>query len=129
MCKALLYGLIALVLLGLLTEIPRADQGELEWVGTVYIRFDGRVEPSDAPVLTYDGVVYTLTGNIASSGHGIVVERDNVILEGAGRRIRGGREEYYAGVYLFRVRNVTVRNVVVENSSTGFGSSSALIVQ
>jgi hypothetical protein len=59
-----------------------------EWTGTVYIRADGSIYPSDAPIITYDNVTYTLTGNITSNANGIVVERDNIAIDGKGFAIR-----------------------------------------
>jgi hypothetical protein len=57
------------------------------WTGTVYIRADGSIYPLDAPIMTYDNLTYTLTENITSSDNGIIVERDNIILDGAGYTI------------------------------------------
>jgi len=53
--------------------------------GTIYIRADGSVEPSTAPI-QHSGNVYTLTGNIHGS---IVVERNNVVIDGAGFTLQG----------------------------------------
>ncbi|MEM3703119.1 MAG: hypothetical protein QXX79_01660, partial [Candidatus Bathyarchaeia archaeon] len=61
------------------------------WSGTVYIGEDGSIYPSDAPIITSDNITYTLTGNITSSGDGIDVERNNIIIDGAGYTIEGGR--------------------------------------
>jgi hypothetical protein len=58
-----------------------------EWTGTVYIRADGRIDPPDAPIITCDNRTYTLTDNIDC---GIVVERDNIIVDGAGYTVTGG---------------------------------------
>ncbi len=51
----------------------------------VYIRADGSVEPSTAPIQR-NGNVYTLTGDIHGS---IVVERSNVVIDGAGFTLQG----------------------------------------
>ena len=34
--------------------------------GTIYIRGDGSIDPSEAPISTLDNVTYKLTGNITS---------------------------------------------------------------
>ncbi len=47
---------------------------------TVYIRTNGKVEPDTAPIQR-DQNVYTFTDNIYDS---IVVERDNIVVDGAG---------------------------------------------
>lgn len=50
--------------------------------GVIYIRADGSVDPPTAPIQR-DGDVYTLTGNITSSGDGIIVEKNDVTVERA----------------------------------------------
>jgi len=91
-----------------------------EWTGTVYIRADGSIDPPDAPIVTYDNVTYTLIGNITitADATGIVIEKDNVLLDGAGFTLMGvyiggdiGLEAgisigYYGG---YR-KNVTIEN-------------------
>ena len=81
--------------------------------GTIYIRADGSIAPPDAPISTVDNVTYTLTGNVTSDADGIVVERDNIEIDGAGYTLQGtgsGR-----GVDLSGRTNVTVRNTQIEN--------------
>ena len=59
--------------------------------GTVYIRADGSVEPSTAPIQR-NGNVYTLTGDIRGS---IVVERSGIVIDGAGFTLQGtGADDY-----------------------------------
>jgi parallel beta-helix repeat protein len=58
---------------------------------TVYIRADGSVEPSTAPIQRA-GNVYTFTEDIYDS---IVVERSNIVLNGAGFTLQGtGADDY-----------------------------------
>ena len=84
----------------------------VSYVGTVYIRADGSVDPSDAVVSTVDNVTYTLTENMDSM---IVVQRSNVVLDGDRHALQGsGTGE---GVSLFGVSNVTVKNMSIR----GFG--------
>ena len=88
------------------------------WSGTVYIRTDGSIDPPDAPITTTDYITYTLTGNITSHKDGIVVERNNIILDGAGYTIQKiGDREYY-GVHLYG-SNVTIKNINIKNYSAG----------
>ena len=54
--------------------------------GTIYIRADGSIEPSTANITSVDNVTYTFTGNI--NDH-IVVERDNIVVDGAGYSMKG----------------------------------------
>lgn len=59
--------------------------------GTVYIRADGSVEPSTTSI-QHAGNVYTLNGNIHGS---MIVERSNVVIDGAGFTLQGtGADDY-----------------------------------
>jgi len=82
------------------------------WTGTVYIRADGSIDPPDAPIERV-GDIYTLTGNIASNADGIVIERDDMELDGARHILQGNGEVYRVGVLVAARQNVTIRNVEV----------------
>ena len=86
------------------------------WTGTVYIRADGRIDPPDAPIKR-DGNFYTLTGNITSSADGIVVERDNIMIDGAGYTLRGSGD--LVGFNLTSVSNVIIRNTNIKEFEYG----------
>jgi len=87
--------------------------------GTIYIRADGSVDPADAPVQR-NGDFYTLTGNITSSADGIVIERNNITLDGQAHAIRGpGPGFSYKGIFLSGKSNVTIRNMEVETFESG----------
>jgi len=77
---------------------------------TIYIRADGSIDPSGAPVQR-KGDLYTLTGNITSDSNGIVIERDNMTLDGAGYTLQG--EGNGAGIDLSQRTNVTVQNTQI----------------
>jgi len=79
----------------------------------IYIRADGSIEPSTVPIQR-DGDLYTLTGNITDYC-GIVVERDNIILDGANRLIDGGDRPSSYGVTLEGRENVTIRSLIMEH--------------
>ena len=85
------------------------------WTGTVYIRADGSIDPPDAPIVTYDNITYTLTGNITSPADGIVVERDNIIIEGNGYTIQGTDSVASKGVDLTGRMDVTVRDLNIRD--------------
>ena len=92
------------------------------WSGTVYIRSDGTVEPFGAPINTTDKITYYLWDNISVSGYfgaGIVVERDNIILEGNGFAVQGSALLLTKGVNLQQRNNVTVKNLIVEGHALG----------
>ena len=54
--------------------------------GTIYIRGDGSVYPSTAPILNAGNISYTFTSNINDL---IIVERDNIVINGAGYTLQG----------------------------------------
>ena len=81
------------------------------WTGTIYIKADGSIDPSDAPISTIDNITYTLTGNITSVADGIVVERDNIIIDGVGYTIAGSMS--YTGIDLTGRNNVTIKNIEI----------------
>jgi len=87
--------------------------------GTIYIRADGSIDPPTAPISTADNVTYTLTDNINDS---IVVERDNIAVDGAGHTVTGsgsadgGSEN---GTTLTGRSNVTVGNMTIKDFSCG----------
>lgn len=83
------------------------------------IRTDGSIEPSTAP-LRRDDDIYTLTDNIV--GHTIIVERNNIVLDGGGYSLKGngfssdnsyGQEHLNAGLFLMNRQGVTVRNMKI----------------
>jgi hypothetical protein len=60
----------------------RSQTGSL---GFIFIKPDGRIEPSTTPIQRI-GAIFTFTGNIYDP---IVLERDNVVLNGAGHYLQG----------------------------------------
>jgi len=123
--KSLLAFWLTLLLVGLLAlafEVQLVQAG-----GTIYIRADGSVDPPTAPISSVDYVTYALTGNINGS---IVVERDNIAVDGAGCTVEGtgsGR-----GIDLSGRSNITVKNVNVVAFKFGIyleGSSGNMLVE
>jgi parallel beta-helix repeat protein len=103
------------------------------WSGTVYIRSDGSIEPLDAPVQRNE-TLYTLTANIQAPSPpgpaGIVIERDNIVVDGAGYWVYGA--VFSDGIDVEGRRNVTIRNVKLYNCVYGIylsGSSNCRIVE
>ena len=90
---------------------------------TIYIRADGSIDPSGAPILR-KGDLYALTGNITSSSDGIVIERDDVTLDGAGYILQGcgsGR-----GIDLSGRTGVSVHNTEIGVFSYGIYLESSM---
>ena len=117
MKKQLSTIFLTLLLTSMLGMALNIQPVKAEWTGTVYIRADGSIDPSDAPVITYDNVTYTLTDNITSSADGIVVERDNIVIDGAGYTLQGTGSG--KGVDLSGRTNVTVQNTQIKNFDDG----------
>jgi len=86
------------------TEAQLINPASAQNYATITIKADGNVEGTTKILRT--GNVYTLTDNIAGS---IKVERDSVILDGAGYTLSANRD----GVELDYRHHVTVRNLVV----------------
>jgi len=115
MLKKFVSGIMmTLLLIGTFSLVTNVKPAKSTWTGTVYIRADGSIDPPDAPVITYDNVTYILTDNITSSGDGIIVERDNIVIDGAGCTLQGTGAYPYKGVDLSHRSNVTIKNMEIE---------------
>jgi len=82
-----------------------------------YIKNDGNVEPSTAPIQR-NGNVYTLTGNITSDSDGVIIQKDGITFDGAGHFIQGNGGGS-AGIQLFGISNAIVKNVTVKSRLYG----------
>jgi len=91
--------------------------------GTIYIRADGSIDPPTAPIATVDNVTYTFTDNINDS---IVVQRNNIIIDGSGYTLQGRELEYEYGFRLYRVKNVTIITTNI-NGFDGFGGAGIVL--
>ena len=80
-----------------------------DFIGTIYIRADGSVDPSTS-LIHRDGDLYTFTYNIHGS---IVVERDNIVVDGAGYTVQGAGAKDSKGIILSGRKNVTIRNIEI----------------
>jgi len=111
------FSLLMLMLLLMSMLTLAFDIQPVEAEGPIYIRADGSIDPPTAPIQR-DGDTYTLTENITSNpdGDGIIVQRDNVIINGDGYTIIG-LNGY--GVNLQSRRNVTITNVTVMGFRNG----------
>jgi parallel beta-helix repeat protein len=86
-----------------------------ETTGTIYIKADGLVEPSTAPIQNIGNHSYMFTSNINGS---IVVERDNIMIDGACYSLQGTRSE--KGIDLTGKSNITIKNLKVTKFYYGF---------
>ena len=89
------------------------------------IRSDGSIDPSSAPIHR-DGDIYTFTDNIV--GYTIIVEKDDIILDGGGYTLKGyGSEGNFSlkgyadptGILIMQQNGVTVRNMKISGFSYG----------
>jgi len=103
--------------MGLVLNIHPVEAGE-----TIYIRATGEVDGTDK--IQRNGNVYTFIGNIFNQS--IVVEKDNIVVDGAGYAVKGispvkedGTTWTGVGVYLDGRSNVTVKNLQIESFFQG----------
>jgi len=84
--------------------------------GTIFIRLDGTVDPATAPINSFDGVTYTFVGNISDE---IVVERNGIIIDGAGFTLQGVGALNSTGIHLSGVSDVTVKRTNIVGFFSG----------
>lgn len=108
---------IVLLVLYVFIPVSRAEA-----FATIYIRSDGTIE-TDPPGLHVNlsgsGGLYYLTGDVYGR---IVIERDNVVLDGGGFRLYGlshGRRS--VGVQVYGRRNITITNLKIDSFHEGIG--------
>ncbi len=113
--------LLTLLLVSMLALVFNVQPVEAS--GTIYIRADGSVDPSTAPILTVDNVTYTLTNNITGDvpewASAIIVERDNIVIDGAGHSIQGRIGTHGIGIHLDGRKNVTIKNMEIKGNYWG----------
>jgi len=124
--------MLTLLLIGMLTLASNIQLGKADWTWTetIYIRADGSVYPSSAPISTVDNVIYTLTDNIvgavAESSSAIVVERSNVIIDGKGKTVQGTGAHLSKGISLTSMNNVTIKGTNIKGFFFGISLASSL---
>ena len=85
--------------------------------GTIYIRAEGSIEGTSK--IQREGNVYTFTGDISDS---LVVERDNIVVDGAGHVLEGTETEEGGtekGIDLTGRSNVTIENMEIKAFDQG----------
>jgi parallel beta-helix repeat protein len=93
----------------------------------IYIRSNGNVEPAMAPI-ERTGNIYKLTDNIVL--YTIEIQRDNIVLDGAGHTIQGngswlGYDAGNNGVIVVGRNNVTITRLNIEQCYAGIRISSS----
>jgi hypothetical protein len=102
---AILCVLLSVLLMGMALDVPTVKASE-----TIYIRSNGSVDPPTAPVSSVDNVTYTFNDDISET---IVVERSNIIIDGAGYTVEGAG--WGNGFRVYNVSNVTIKNANIKN--------------
>ncbi|MGB9853610.1 MAG: right-handed parallel beta-helix repeat-containing protein [Candidatus Bathyarchaeales archaeon] len=98
----------------------------------IYIRDDGTVDPP-VDALQQTGNAYTFTGNIVN--HTLVVQRDNIVINGTGHALIGYAQNNIAkgtvGIVICCRRNVTITDLNVERYvfSINITSSSDIFIK
>jgi len=111
--KVIVGIMLIVLLIGILTftlNIQLAKANE-----TVYIRADGSIDPPTANITSADNVTYTFIGNIFNNS--IVVERNNIVVDGAGYTLQGTGSG--TGITLPGRSNVTIKNTIIKNWTYG----------
>lgn len=105
-----------LILINMFALLFKIEPASAEWTGTVYIRADGNIDPPGAPIVTFDKKVYTLIGNIVSPSDGIIIEKDDIVLDGAYYTIEGSNTypSTFTGVIVSGRSNVTIKNMNIK---------------
>jgi len=118
---------LTLLLIGMLTLAFNTQPVKSDWIWTetIYIRADGSVDPDTAPISSVDNITYTLTDNIVGdvqpTSIAIVVERDDIIIDGAGYTLQGTGAWATEGIDLTGRTNVRVQNTQIKNFDYGIG--------
>jgi len=106
--KRIVFLAFSLVLLSV--AVIGRFAGPVEVGGTIYIRPNGSVSPSTAKITTVDNVTYTFTDD---NPHSIIVQRDSIMIDGAGYTLRGRQDWSSKGIDLTGRRNVTITNMKI----------------
>jgi parallel beta-helix repeat protein len=93
------------------SNIPQAVAATSDSLPNYTINRDGKC---DAPYISQNGNVYTLTGNIEGT---ILIELDGVVLDGAGFTLLGKGDS--TGIRLYDKSNVVIKNIIVRNFKSG----------
>jgi len=87
----------------------------VEAQSTIRIKADGSIDPPTAPIESTDNITYTFTDNIYDSV--VVVERNNIVIDGAGYALHGNGSG--TGISLSGRNHVTIKNVDISMFVTG----------
>ena len=105
---------LAFILLGMVAFVNQVHQAEA--AETIYIRSNGIVDPSTANITNVGNVTYILTSDIVATSTAIVIERDNILVDGAGHTVETAG---WNGTEMRNRNNVTIRNFSIRGCYHG----------
>lgn len=108
---------IVFLLCSSLLSLTFAQNNDSSYSGIVFIKSDGSIEPSTAPIKRNDNV-YTLTNSIVGN---ITIQINDIVINGAGYTVQGIEilDKVTIGVDLSFRNNVSITNLVVTNLVNG----------
>ena len=121
MSKKHAYSLVLFAVLCGVSALAFTAQRVKAQLLTVYIRANGDVDPAWVPIQR-NGDIYTFTGNMTVDGDatGMIIERDNMTLDGTGHHFSRSPMAIYAiGIMLTERSNVTIKNLSISKFSDG----------
>ncbi|MBN1358114.1 right-handed parallel beta-helix repeat-containing protein [Candidatus Bathyarchaeota archaeon] len=113
MRRVCLFFVLAFLLL--FTVFSVLNVGLVRGAEFITINADGSVTGT-SNIVSGDNATYTFTGNI--TGY-ITVERNNIVIDGAGYTLEGAGDQDDTGIFLSGMTNVTVRNTRIVNFEVG----------
>jgi len=99
---------------------------KVEASGTIYIRADGSIDPPTAPIQR-DGETYVFTDDVYEP---IVVERDNIVVDGERYTIQGTGVPFVEGILMNERKNVSISRIEISAFDYGINlfNCSAIII-
>jgi parallel beta-helix repeat protein len=95
---------------------PSDETPVIPATGVIYIRSDGQVTPSTAPISNLGNSQYKVTADISDP---IIIRADNIVLDGDNHLLYGTYEYGSKGIDLTGRSNVTIKNMKIENFEYG----------
>jgi hypothetical protein len=80
----------------------------------VYVRNDGTVDPATAPIQR-TGNTYTFTNDLTNAT--IRIQRDNIVINGAGYKLQGNGPMWNTAITLENRSNVVIKNIDIKDYS------------
>lgn len=112
--------IMMILLAGIFALAPNARQ--VRALETIYIRADGSVEGT-TDIQTTDNITYAFVANINGS---IVVERNNIEIDGNGHTLQGTNGYNSEGIDLSGTANVKVKSITIKDFNYGIMLNSSL---